>query len=58
MTQQKALGWSQSNSPFHAGEQLIQERLGVREKMDNIDRRFIRDYMPEQHRYFMLNCHS
>jgi len=39
-------------SPFHAGEQAVQERLGVRERMERGGRRMIRDYMPEEHREF------
>lgn len=41
-----------SPSPFHQGEQKIQERLGVREKTERFGRRVIRDYMPDQHREF------
>ncbi|MDF1723526.1 MAG: pyridoxamine 5'-phosphate oxidase family protein [Alcanivorax sp.] len=37
---------------FHPGEQLLQQRLGVREKMAEVGQRVIRDYMPEQHRTF------
>ncbi|WP_044875041.1 pyridoxamine 5'-phosphate oxidase family protein [Pseudomonas sp. LFM046] len=40
------------NSPFHPGEQAIQARAGVREQMEPIGSRMIRDYMPEQHRLF------
>ncbi len=40
------------SSPFHEGELLIQERLGVRGKMDPPARRGIRSYMPDQHREF------
>lgn len=40
------------NSPFHPGEQTIQSRLGVRDKLEDIGRRVIRPYMPEQHRRF------
>lgn len=47
-----ATGWTQEASPFHAGEQAIQARLGVREKMEHFGRRVIRDYLPEQHRDF------
>ncbi len=39
-------------SPFHAGEQAIQERLGVRERMADFGRRVIRPYLPLQHREF------
>ncbi|MEX6502506.1 pyridoxamine 5'-phosphate oxidase family protein [Pseudomonas zhanjiangensis] len=40
------------SSPFHAGEQRIQARLGVRDKLEDIGRRVIRPLMPEQHRTF------
>ena len=39
-------------SPFHQGEQKIQHRLGVREKMERFGRQVIRDFMPEQHQEF------
>ena len=39
-------------SPFHQGEREIQTRLGVREQLEDIGRRFIRCYMPEEHRTF------
>jgi ferredoxin-NADP reductase/predicted pyridoxine 5'-phosphate oxidase superfamily flavin-nucleotide-binding protein len=39
-------------SPFHKGEQDIQRRLGVREQIEDIGQRFIRDHMPDQHREF------
>ena len=45
-------GWTKTESPFHAGEQAVQTRMGVREKVENIGRRIIRDYMPDQHREF------
>lgn len=37
-------------SPFHAGEQALQRRAGVRERLEEIGRKVIRDHMPEQHR--------
>ncbi len=40
------------SSPFHAGEQALQERLGVREKVERFGRRAIRDHLIEQHRDF------
>ncbi|MDG9924747.1 MULTISPECIES: pyridoxamine 5'-phosphate oxidase family protein [unclassified Pseudomonas] len=40
------------DSPFHPGEQQIQSRLGVRDKLEEIGKRVIRDHMPEQHREF------
>jgi predicted pyridoxine 5'-phosphate oxidase superfamily flavin-nucleotide-binding protein len=43
---------SVSPSPFHAEEIAIQQRLGVDVKMQEIGRKFIRDYMPDQHREF------
>lgn len=45
-------GWTADASPFHTGEREIQTRLGVRDKMETIGRRFIRQYMPDQHRQF------
>jgi ferredoxin-NADP reductase/predicted pyridoxine 5'-phosphate oxidase superfamily flavin-nucleotide-binding protein len=39
-------------SPFHEGEREIQTRLGVRDKIEDIGQRFIRGYMPHQHRQF------
>ena len=41
-----------STSPFHDGERQAQERLGVREKLEDLGRRLIRDHMPDQHREF------
>lgn len=39
-------------SPFHPGEIEAQTRMGVREKIDRVSGRRIRDYMPDQHREF------
>lgn len=39
-------------SPFHPGEKIIQERLGVSEKMERFGRQVIRDHLPDQHRDF------
>lgn len=39
-------------SPFHRGEQAVQERLGVRERAEMIGQRVIRDHLPAQHREF------
>ena len=44
--------WTSEQSPFHQGEQEVQERLGVREKMEAFGRRVIRDHMPDEHRAF------
>ncbi len=40
------------NGPFHDGERAVQERLGVRERIEEIGQRVIRDFMPDQHREF------
>ncbi|MEM7770038.1 MAG: pyridoxamine 5'-phosphate oxidase family protein [Cyanobacteria bacterium P01_A01_bin.37] len=45
-------GWTSIESPFHSGEQAIQARLGVQERVDKQGRRMIRDFLPEQHRQF------
>ena len=39
-------------SPFHRGEREIQARLGVRDRLESLGRRVIRDHMPEEHREF------
>ena len=39
-------------SPFHEGEREIQTRLGVRDQLEDIGQRFIRSYMPDEHREF------
>ncbi|MDN3719805.1 flavin-nucleotide-binding protein [Roseibium salinum] len=38
-------------SPFHEGERIVQERLGVR-KVEEWARKAIRSFMPDQHREF------
>lgn len=43
---------SETPSPFHRGEHEIQERVGVRDKMEQFGRRVIRDHLPDQHREF------
>lgn len=43
---------SSSPSPFHRGEQGIQARVGKRDAMEQIGRRVIRPFMPDQHREF------
>ncbi|ALV04943.1 pyridoxamine 5'-phosphate oxidase family protein [Roseateles depolymerans] len=40
------------DNPFHAGEQAVQQRLGVAERMLGIGQRVVRTYMPAQHRQF------
>ena len=39
-------------SPFHQGERDVQTRLGVRDRVEEIGQRFIRSYLPQQHREF------
>jgi hypothetical protein len=45
-------GWSHAGSPFHAGEREMQERAGVRARMEQVGRRVLRNVMPDQHREF------
>jgi len=45
-------GESHTDSPFHAGEQAVQTRLGVREGIEPWARKVIRSYLPEEHRAF------
>lgn len=40
--------WTNESSPFHQGEQAIQQRLGVRESVEKLGRRMIRDHIPDQ----------
>jgi uncharacterized protein len=39
-----------ASSPFHAGEAAVQSRVGMRERIEQIGRRAIRSYMPDEHR--------
>ena len=41
-----------ADSPFHRGEQILQARAGVRERMERFGRKVIRDHLPEQHKAF------
>jgi ferredoxin-NADP reductase/predicted pyridoxine 5'-phosphate oxidase superfamily flavin-nucleotide-binding protein len=41
-----------NQSPFHIGEQQVQERLGVRDAIEPWARRVVRGFMPDQHREF------
>lgn len=41
-----------TGSPFHAGEQAVQARFGVRDRIEAVGRRIIRPEMPWQHRTF------
>jgi uncharacterized protein len=37
-------------SPFHAGEQALQDRTGVRASVERAGQRIVRPFMPDQHR--------
>lgn len=39
-------------SPFHVGEQQVQERVGVRDPIESWGRRVVRPCLPDQHREF------
>jgi len=41
---------TEERSPFHAGEQRVQTRIGVRDQVERGGRKMIRDHMPDQHR--------
>lgn len=43
-------------SPFHAGEKAMQTRIGKPNEMEEIGRRMIRSFMPDQHRHFLGSC--
>ena len=43
---------SKTTATWHPGEILIQEKLGVVERMDAVGKRVVRDFMPDQHRDF------
>src|SRR5262249_39024231 len=43
-------GSSHQDSPFHPGEHALQERAGVRARLEQVGRKVIRDFMPDQHR--------
>jgi ferredoxin-NADP reductase/predicted pyridoxine 5'-phosphate oxidase superfamily flavin-nucleotide-binding protein len=46
------LGESKPDSPFHAGEQAVQTRLGVREGIEPWARKVVRSCLPAEHREF------
>lgn len=45
-------GHPTGESPFHLGEQQVQDRLGVRDIIEPFARRVVRDHMPEEHQNF------
>jgi predicted pyridoxine 5'-phosphate oxidase superfamily flavin-nucleotide-binding protein len=42
-------------SPFHPGEQAMQARVGSPHRIEEVGRRLIRDFMPDQHRDFFAH---
>jgi len=51
----KPAGWSQPDSPFHEGEQRVQERIGVRERVEHMGRNIMRDFLPDELREFFAD---
>jgi ferredoxin-NADP reductase/predicted pyridoxine 5'-phosphate oxidase superfamily flavin-nucleotide-binding protein len=47
-----ALDIREGGAPWHDGELEAQRRAGVVKRMDGVGRRFVRAYMPDQHRIF------
>ncbi len=41
-----------ATSPFHAGEQHVQTKLGVREEIEPWAQRIVRPFLPDEHRAF------
>lgn len=39
-------------SPFHQGEKILQQRIGLSDKIEAMGRKVIRSFMPDQHRQF------
>lgn len=46
---------TEERSPFHAGEQKVQTKVGVRDQMERKGRAVIRSFMPDQHREFFAS---
>jgi hypothetical protein len=44
------IAMTRTDSPFHAGERSVQERAGVRARIEAVGRKIIRDHMPDEHR--------
>ncbi|GMH40100.1 hypothetical protein BSKO_08004 [Bryopsis sp. KO-2023] len=42
-------------SPFHEGEQWVQEKVGSRYESEQLGSRMVRNHMPDQHREFVAN---
>ena len=47
-----AIDQSSDSPAFHPGERAIQHRFGLRDKMDAVGQRALRNFMPDQHREF------
>ena len=47
-----ALDTIDPSSPWHAGERVLQHQAGVAERMEELGRRVLRDYLIDQHRAF------
>ncbi len=43
-------GWPHVSSPFHVGEQVMQARAGMRDRLESVGRRVVRGFMPDEHR--------
>ena len=43
---------AQQASPWHEGERAAQKLAGVAERMEEVGKRVIRPFMPDQHRLF------
>lgn len=41
-----------TQSPFHPGEHILQARAGMRDQIEKVGLKVIRDFMPDQHRAF------
>lgn len=52
MNEVSGAGRQAAASPFHDGELAVQERIGIRDKIEPYGRAGIRSFMPEQHREF------
>lgn len=46
------VGWDRETSPYHSGEQDLQDRMGRLDHQDRMARKIHRPYMPEQHQDF------
>lgn len=51
----KQTGWDRETSPFHSGEQELQDRVGLKEQQELLARQLLRPSIPEQHRQFFAD---